>query len=60
MWKVCRANDDGALHVVPLVDLRDHLLSMQCFCLPQIDDGVVVHNSMDRREEFERGKKQSR
>lgn len=53
MWKVCVSNDDGALHVVPLADLRDHQLTMQCFCLPRIDEGVVVHNSMDRREESE-------
>lgn len=41
--------------VVPIDDLREHEEGSCCWCRPLDDDGVIVHNSMDRREEFERG-----
>lgn len=47
---------DGLNHVVPDDDLRRHT-SIDCWCGPRLDDGVMVHNSMDRREEFERGER---
>lgn len=52
-------------HVYPVNDLKDHALTIEtrggvfrspCWCKPSIDteDGsILVHNSMDRREEFE-------
>jgi hypothetical protein len=42
-------------HVIPLDDLRDHHQALACWCRPRVDDGVIVHNSMDLREEYETG-----
>lgn len=48
-------------HVVPRNDLREHSCDrMECWCNPVLNDEegyVVVHNSMDRREEYEEGKR---
>jgi hypothetical protein len=41
-------------HVYPINDLREHSLS-DCWCRPTDDDGVIVHNSLDGRELYERG-----
>lgn len=49
---------DGRLHVVPQNDLREHVVDpvRVCWCDPtEHDDDVIVHNSMDRRELYERG-----
>ncbi|MDB5848251.1 MAG: hypothetical protein JWP29_2003 [Rhodoferax sp.] len=46
-------------HVYPLNDLREHEISSTCWCKPTEDDGVMVHHSMDRREEYENGRKPS-
>lgn len=48
---------DEGVHVTPEEDLRDHPFSMTCWCRPTRDDNVLVHHSMDRREEFERGER---
>ena len=50
--------DNGERHVVPINDLRDHYMEA-CWCYPIDDEGVTVHNSMDRREEYEGGRKPS-
>lgn len=50
------AGDGMAPHVRPLLDLRDHLLDVMCWCVPTYDEGVWVHHSMDRREEYENGR----
>jgi hypothetical protein len=43
-------------HVFPIDDLREHVLDLDCWCEPEIDEyGVVVHNSLDLRELYERG-----
>jgi len=47
-WKV-----DGN-HVYPVNDLREHSVA-GCWCRPTDDDGIMVHNSLDRREIYERG-----
>lgn len=46
-------------HVYPENDLKEHLLDgCKCWCNPEEDeDGVIVHNSMDGREDFETGKR---
>lgn len=46
-------------HVVPLNDLKEHALSVECWCRPKVDDddNIVVHNSMDGRELYERGER---
>jgi hypothetical protein len=55
----CRQGRDcncGGVHVVPLNDLREHELNRSCWCQPHYDeeDGIVIHNSLDGREAFER------
>ncbi len=43
-------------HVYPIQDLRDHILEgAMCWCKPTVDEDVIVHNSMDDREDFECG-----
>lgn len=49
-------------HVYPLNDFREHETDGKpCWCNPRVEeDGeLVVHNSMDRREEYEQGRKPS-
>jgi hypothetical protein len=46
-------------HVYPLNDLREHVLTEQCWCKPVYDEGIIIHNSMDLREEYEKGRKPS-
>jgi hypothetical protein len=43
-------------HVYPLNDLRRHSLR-DCWCHPLEDDGVVVHNSLDGREQYQSGER---
>ena len=47
------------IHVLPINDLKEHEESATCWCRPYCYDyeGVCVHNSMDRREEYEQGRK---
>lgn len=44
-------------HVVPINDLKEHIVDdLKCWCRPRIDDedpDLIVHNSLDRREEYE-------
>lgn len=43
------------VHVFPVGDMREHvLIGTGCWCNPHLQDGVVVHNSMDGRELVER------
>ena len=49
-----------ALHVVPINDLREHVASKDCWCKPTEDDkfdDIWIHHAMDRREEYEEGRK---
>jgi hypothetical protein len=51
-----------SLHVVPIDDLREHVISSTCWCRPKQDDETPrlwTHNSMDRREEYETGERKS-
>lgn len=57
-WKSLGATDALPPCVYPLNDLRDHEPdSPSCWCKPFLDDGILVHNSMDGREQFERGER---
>ena len=50
------------MHIIPINDLREHVSSNSCWCHPEQDDeqpSIWVHNSMDRREEYEEGRKPS-
>lgn len=42
------------LEVLPRNDLREHVFGRKCWCKPFEEDDVIVHNSMDGRERFER------
>lgn len=56
------SDQPGDHHVYPVDDLREHNLSPECWCRPTRDEehpGVWIHNSMDRREEYEQGRKVS-
>lgn len=46
-------------HIVPVDDLYSHELLSSCWCCPTIDkkDFLVIHNSADEREKFERGER---
>jgi hypothetical protein len=38
-------------YVVPLNDIREHVLNSECWCKPTLnDDGVWVHNLMAGRD----------
>jgi hypothetical protein len=43
--------------VKPIDDLRPHDDGMACWCEPTDDEGVIVHNSADGRELYERGER---
>lgn len=47
------------VHVYPLNDLREHEMSKECWCRPDVDedDGVCVHNALDGREAYENGER---
>ena len=52
-----KGTNDERLHIVPINDLRPHKTSMDCWCKPKRDEeesNVIIHNSMDKREEYER------
>lgn len=48
-----------AVHVVPVGDIREHVLDEDCWCDPFVDqsedEDLVVHNSLDKRELYENG-----
>jgi hypothetical protein len=45
-------------HVYPVDDLREHLFDgLGCWCRPTEDEGLVTHNSMDLREQYETGER---
>jgi hypothetical protein len=46
------------IHIIPTNDLREHRTDngIPCWCHPVEDeDGLIVHNAMDKREQFETG-----
>jgi hypothetical protein len=50
------------VHTMPVGDLREHEASRACWCHPKQDEDEIrlwIHNSMDRREEYEQGRKLS-
>ena len=71
MKTATQAERDGSvttwpIHVVPLNDWREHTVDTPCWCNPTLDTGekwdrdiVFVHHSMDKREEYEEGRKPS-
>lgn len=56
-WR-CDTGGDEQAQVYPVCDLREHIATgVECWCHPQIIDGIVIHNAMDGREQFERGER---
>jgi hypothetical protein len=56
-WEVLGLPPD-LLHVIPVNDFREHVADEACWCQPTTErDGIMVHNSMDKREYFERGER---
>lgn len=55
-------HDIDAIHILPIEDLKDHTdLGDDCWCMPRIElvagTKLIVHNSLDHREYFEKDKK---
>lgn len=49
-------------HVLPANDLREHEETLECWCKPTPDaeePAVLIHHSMDKREEYEQGRAMS-
>lgn len=51
----------STVHVLPVDDLREHEETAECWCSPRLEYAgvgeVVIHNSMDGRELYERGER---
>ncbi len=45
-------------HILPINDLRQHLESIYCFCKPQKNGLLIVHNAFDGRDRIEEYNKQ--
>lgn len=59
-WQMWGPFEGRPATVFPLGDLREHDPDSEaCWCNPTYDDGVLVHHSADRREEYEQGRKVS-
>lgn len=60
-WQVMET-DWGDVHVMPIGDLRPHIAEARCWCGPRQDeqDGfVIIHDAIDLRQEYERGRQMS-
>lgn len=46
-------------NVYPINDLREHEMTPDCWCQPEVDEvyQVIIHNSADEREKFETGER---
>ena len=40
-------------HVLPIKDLKQHIESTDCWCMPVQNGDVIIHSSADGREYFE-------
>lgn len=49
--------NNNYIHVLPINDLKEHDKNKNCWCRPNVDGDVVVHNSMDGREKYETGER---
>lgn len=58
-WLVDFGDSDECPHVRPMNDLKSHVAHHECWCGPAFDEGCWVHHAMDRREEYEEGRKPS-
>jgi hypothetical protein len=37
-------------HIIPGNDVRLHIVSVDCWCQPTDENGIIVHHSLDGRE----------
>lgn len=44
----------GLVDIMPLNDLVNHVYGQGCFCKPQKDGMIIIHNSLDQREDSEK------
>lgn len=63
-WRITQYDDEGRVlgtYVLPVEDLRPHEEGAECWCGPTKDPdfNLWLHHSMDRREEYENGRKAS-
>jgi len=60
MWRVVTCNELKQRHVMPVEDLREHEVTLSCWCHPVQDwedSTVIAHNAMDQRELIETGER---
>ncbi len=50
---------DSKNHIYPLNDLKEHLISIACWCKPFGDDELIIHNAADGREFVEEEERQA-
>lgn len=50
---------DWPIHIMPVDDFREHEIDVNCWCKPKFkdDNTLIVHNSLDERESYERGER---
>ena len=47
-------DESTCYHITPIDDLREHELTVHCWCDPEPDkEGVFIHNAMDGRAEYD-------
>lgn len=57
-WFLANFGLSQVKHLLPANDLRMHDGAANCWCQPETnEDGLVVHNSLDGREDFETGRR---
>lgn len=55
-WDGYRSIKDGEVHIIPVNDDLQHTCYKTCWCEPrELDDLQWMHNSFDRREDYENG-----
>lgn len=58
MWQAVAGRK--VTYIIPINDLKDHEgENDQCWCIPWWDENILVHEAMDKRQEFERGRRMS-
>ncbi len=47
------------VHIYPQGDLREHVTDKgpDCWCKPEIDENLIIHNALDGREQIETGER---
>lgn len=53
-WAIYHSSN--IINIIPLNDLKPHDMK-DCWCKPDEDGAIRIHNSMDERESYESGRK---